>query len=214
MVLKHLSALSEALAQHSDILRATNVYPMPSFPVTKQPGLLPTLLRKKVEPEIEEWIDEGVRVAEEKFGIGLGSGKEAERAVTRSRMINEELWEFAATVVVKARDSRAWDGLMTGSEIMELRRRTGGIAIPSSASSTPVESPGPSTLATSPSSTSPSSSSSVTSSLQNTNSTMDMEASLEQVLRYIYQGIDIHEPVRKVPLTGPNSRLSSVPGRR
>ena len=43
-------------------------YPLPSFPGQTQQGLLNQLLRKKVEPGVEDWLDRGRNTAQSTFG--------------------------------------------------------------------------------------------------------------------------------------------------
>lgn len=58
IILTQLASLSSTLSSYSDILERTVAYPLPQFPTTEQEGLLTTLLRKKVAPEVLEWVDE------------------------------------------------------------------------------------------------------------------------------------------------------------
>ncbi|EPS37947.1 hypothetical protein H072_8479 [Dactylellina haptotyla CBS 200.50] len=54
-----LSTLSRSLHQHSNTLSATVAFPLPTFPVRTQENLLNLLLRKKLAPEVEEWLAAG-----------------------------------------------------------------------------------------------------------------------------------------------------------
>lgn len=58
IVLTQLSSLAMALDEHSVTLESTVAYPLPSFPTTEQEGLLTTLMRKKLSPEVTDWIKE------------------------------------------------------------------------------------------------------------------------------------------------------------
>ncbi|KAK9239644.1 mediator of RNA polymerase II transcription complex subunit 8-domain-containing protein [Lipomyces kononenkoae] len=162
MVLKQLAALSQTLNQHADTLRATNAYPLPSFPVVQETWLLTTLLRKRVEPEVEEWIKAGAQegaVQQQQQPNALdppGSG-------TTKPRVPDDVWNFARDVVDNERESRAWDGVFTGEELMSNNE--------GDQKDTSTIGPG---------------------------REGDVEVSLEQVLRYVYQGVDVHEPVHKV----------------
>lgn len=57
ILLTQLHLLTANLEANGEILKTTNVYPLPSFPATQQENLLTTLLRKKPLPEIDEWIE-------------------------------------------------------------------------------------------------------------------------------------------------------------
>ncbi|KAK9324592.1 mediator of RNA polymerase II transcription complex subunit 8-domain-containing protein [Lipomyces orientalis] len=160
IVLKQLAALSHTLNQHADTLRATNAYPLPSFPVVQETGLLTTLLRKRVEPEVDEWIKVGADEGAAQHNIYSGDG-------TKRRRMADNVWFFASEVVDNERESRAWDGIFTAEELVR-NRDAGGDEGTSSATAINLDDSG------------------------------DLEVSLEQVLRYVYQGVDVHEPVRNV----------------
>ncbi|KAK9365947.1 mediator complex, subunit Med8 [Lipomyces kononenkoae] len=170
MVLKQLSALSHTLEQHADTLRATNAFPLPSFPVVQETWLLTTLLRKRVEPEVDEWIKSGARegaVQQQQHQnalTALGSG-------TAKPRVADDVWYFARDVVDNERESRAWDGILTGEELMSNNEGNQKGATSNTSSGGSTTGPGP---------------------------VGDVEVSLEQVLRYVYQGVDVHEPVHKV----------------
>ncbi|KAK6528181.1 mediator of RNA polymerase II transcription subunit 8 [Arthrobotrys megalospora] len=63
-----LSTLSRSLHQHSATLQTTVAYPLPTFPARTQENLLNLLLRKKLAPEVEEWLQTG-----RKTGLALSS---------------------------------------------------------------------------------------------------------------------------------------------
>lgn len=155
MIIKQLNFLTLTLETHADTLRATNAYPLPSFPVIKQPGLLPTLLRKRNEAEVDEWI---------------AKGKEngAERKETRA---DDEVWQDAHTLLVALQQRHAWEGTLTAEEVAagEGIGETDG-AVGNGIGRTSNADTGADTA----------------------------ECSLEQILRYVYQGINVHEPVRKL----------------
>lgn len=65
VLITQLNSIAANLSNNVDILKSTNVYPTPAFPTTQQEGLLTTLLRKKVLPEVEEWIDEASKKSDE-----------------------------------------------------------------------------------------------------------------------------------------------------
>ncbi|KAK7207011.1 mediator of RNA polymerase II transcription complex subunit 8-domain-containing protein [Myxozyma melibiosi] len=91
MILKQLNFLTHTLETHAETLRTTNAYPLPTFPVAKQPGLLPTLLRKRNEPEVDEWIEKGRKEAEE-----TGSSARAD----------DEVWKDAYLLLVALQHRR------------------------------------------------------------------------------------------------------------
>ncbi|EWC48117.1 hypothetical protein DRE_02696 [Drechslerella stenobrocha 248] len=67
-----LSTLSRTLHQHSPALATTVAFPLPTFPARTQENLLNLLLRKKLAPEVEEWLAAG-----RDKGLGLKSASSA-----------------------------------------------------------------------------------------------------------------------------------------
>lgn len=49
------------MTAHQQMFTMAHAYPLPSFPGNTQEHLLQMLLRKKLEPRAEDWIDEAVR---------------------------------------------------------------------------------------------------------------------------------------------------------
>lgn len=52
-------ALTAHLNNHAELLSKTVVYPSTNYPGRTQEGLLGQLLRKKLEPHVETWVEEG-----------------------------------------------------------------------------------------------------------------------------------------------------------
>ncbi|KTW30490.1 uncharacterized protein T551_01773 [Pneumocystis jirovecii RU7] len=82
------------LLQESNILKETRVFPSSSFPVRQQEGLLTTLLRKKVIPEVEEWETEG-----RLLGVNVEE--------------DTSFYEWVKYVVIQEREKRNWEGYYT-----------------------------------------------------------------------------------------------------
>ncbi|POS86704.1 hypothetical protein EPUL_002190, partial [Erysiphe pulchra] len=59
----NIQALTSHLSKNSDLLSSTVVYPTPNYPGREQEGLLGQLLRKKFEPEVESWVENGKKTA-------------------------------------------------------------------------------------------------------------------------------------------------------
>ena len=96
-----LSSLSNHLQSHSSALAATAVYPLPSYPGREQEPLLNQLLRKKLEPGVEEWVEQGSQTGEDV----AGDGKAEEW---------KELWEWAGMAGNEQARAHEWGG--DGSE--------------------------------------------------------------------------------------------------
>lgn len=63
IIVQNVKGVTESLSRHSDLYSKTVVYPSTNFPGRTQEGLLGQLLRKKLEPQVETWVEEG-RAAE------------------------------------------------------------------------------------------------------------------------------------------------------
>jgi mediator of RNA polymerase II transcription subunit 8 len=62
--------LTDLFSTHSALLSRTVVYPSTNYPGRTQEGLLGQLLRKKLEPHVETWVEEG-----RSLGAELNTGK-------------------------------------------------------------------------------------------------------------------------------------------
>jgi mediator of RNA polymerase II transcription subunit 8, fungi type len=76
--------LTETFNTHSALLRQAHAYPLTNFPGHTQQGLLTQLLRKKLEPGAEKWVEDHTIHAK---GIGEGGSSKAEEL--------RELWSWA-----------------------------------------------------------------------------------------------------------------------
>jgi mediator of RNA polymerase II transcription subunit 8 len=86
------------------------VYPLPSYPGKTQEALLGQLLRKKLEPEVEDWVTQGLQVAE--LAGMADDGK-------RSGVL--DLWSWAGMAANELARGHEWGGDFT------LEEREGGI---------------------------------------------------------------------------------------
>ncbi|KAG8533086.1 uncharacterized protein KY384_001869 [Bacidia gigantensis] len=75
-----MGGLLELLRNNSTLLRSTVAYPVPSYPGREQEALLNQILRKKLEPQVEEWAEDGETMGKELEGLeiigGAGEGEE------------------------------------------------------------------------------------------------------------------------------------------
>lgn len=60
----NINSIVEHLSRNTDALNRTVVYPSTNYPGRTQEGLLGQLLRKKLEPQVESWVDEGRAIQE------------------------------------------------------------------------------------------------------------------------------------------------------
>ncbi|KFY15268.1 hypothetical protein V492_02108 [Pseudogymnoascus sp. VKM F-4246] len=83
-----LKNITDHLSKHSDLFSQTVVYPSTNFPGRTQEGLIGQLLRKKLEPSAESWVEEG-RALGKPDSEGAGRDEDL-----------DELWSFAKEYVL------------------------------------------------------------------------------------------------------------------
>ncbi|KAL8703206.1 MAG: hypothetical protein Q9201_003592 [Fulgogasparrea decipioides] len=89
----HLTSLSTHLASSASTLDATSIFPLPSFPGSAQEPVLAQLLRKRLEPGVEEWVGEGLQRGNE--AVGSAGGVEEEGMGGEEGNNWKELWDWA-----------------------------------------------------------------------------------------------------------------------
>lgn len=80
---QNLDSLQAIIGEHSELFQRVAVHPSTNFPGRTQEGILIQLLRKKLEPDIETWVEQG-RDAAIAAGVevgtgGLGGGRDMDR---------------------------------------------------------------------------------------------------------------------------------------
>ncbi|EKD16857.1 RNA polymerase II mediator complex component Med8 [Drepanopeziza brunnea f. sp. 'multigermtubi' MB_m1] len=55
----NIESITNLMSKNADLLNRTVVYPSTNFPGRTQEGILTQLLRKKMEPQVETWVEEG-----------------------------------------------------------------------------------------------------------------------------------------------------------
>ncbi|KAI9662652.1 MAG: mediator of RNA polymerase II transcription subunit 8 [Alyxoria varia] len=94
----HLQSMVANLDAHRGILGAAHAYPIPSFPSRNHENVVNQLLRKKLEPPVENWIEEGHNEAAGLHGKdGTMSDCESRQYRNLGREQFEKLWAWAAT---------------------------------------------------------------------------------------------------------------------
>ncbi|KAI9882902.1 MAG: hypothetical protein M1823_005341 [Watsoniomyces obsoletus] len=76
IISQHLLSVSQHLSTHQDLFSSTVVYPLPNFPGPTQESLLGQLLRKKLEPNVETWVEQGRNIARNTTSNGIVTGPE------------------------------------------------------------------------------------------------------------------------------------------
>ena len=84
------------------------IYPTPDFPGQTHEGLLGILLRKKLEPHVEDWVDQGREIAVESMGQGI----DAESRHTEV----QDLWSWAGMAANEQARKHTWGGNYTLEE--------------------------------------------------------------------------------------------------
>ncbi|KAM7224530.1 mediator of RNA polymerase II transcription subunit 8 [Rhypophila decipiens] len=67
---QHIKSIQDISSENAHLLQRLVVHPSTNYPGRTQEGILLTLLRKKLEPEIEHWV-EGAREAAKDAGIDI-----------------------------------------------------------------------------------------------------------------------------------------------
>ncbi|KAJ8067861.1 hypothetical protein OCU04_003451 [Sclerotinia nivalis] len=80
----NIQSVIDHLASNSEILSRIVAFPSTNFPGRTQEGLLLQLLRKKLEPQVETWVEEGRNLQIDGAGEGANQGD------------LEETWKWAA----------------------------------------------------------------------------------------------------------------------
>ncbi|KAF2857734.1 hypothetical protein K470DRAFT_222752 [Piedraia hortae CBS 480.64] len=86
--LQHLSNYHHIMEQYRPFFTAAHAYPLPTFPGHEKEAVLGMVMRKKLEPRVEEWVDTYGRLRGEEGGDGTeGAGLPMGEA--------RELWSWA-----------------------------------------------------------------------------------------------------------------------
>ncbi|KUJ09687.1 uncharacterized protein LY89DRAFT_597801 [Mollisia scopiformis] len=64
ILVTHVDGVTKLLSSHADLLNRTVVFPSTNYPGRTQEGLLTQLLRKKLEPQVENWVEGGRQIAQ------------------------------------------------------------------------------------------------------------------------------------------------------
>ena len=83
------------MSEHDELFARLAVYPLPEFPGRTQEGLLGQLLRKKLEPGVEDWVQEGLTTAK-----SLGASESRPGSPTAEDFT--ELWAWVGEATQEA----------------------------------------------------------------------------------------------------------------
>ncbi|KAI9834644.1 MAG: mediator of RNA polymerase II transcription subunit 8 [Phylliscum demangeonii] len=107
IISQNLQSITQHLSANDALLSTTTVYPLPDlFPARTQEGLLGQLLRKKLEPNVEEWVERGRRTAAEASARWVAAAGEEGRGFDRVAL--HELWAWAGPAANEEARRRRW----------------------------------------------------------------------------------------------------------
>jgi mediator of RNA polymerase II transcription subunit 8 len=99
LISNNLQQIAAQLSEHHELFQSTVAFPLPQFPGKERSFILETLLRTKLEPSIEEWIEEGEKIATEQHkGTYSGLGDQDRSA----------LWHWAPGAANKEARRQRW----------------------------------------------------------------------------------------------------------
>lgn len=102
-----MQAIDSQLSEHRETLQSTVAYPLPQFPGKERSFILETLLRTKLEPNVEEWIEEGE-------SITLQRQKGAQKGLSDEE--RNALWQWAPGAANKEARKQKWGADFTLEE--------------------------------------------------------------------------------------------------
>ena len=103
LISNNFGTISSQLAD-ADIFRSTVAFPTPAFPGSQKETILQTLLRTKLEPNIEEWVKEGENFTAQQRKQGLSDED------------RNSLWQWAPGAANGAARKQTWGGDKTRAE--------------------------------------------------------------------------------------------------
>lgn len=104
-----LGRISNQLSEHHKLLSSLSVYPLPQFPGPSQSHILESLLRSKLEPDVEEWVETGEALAPHK----------AEKSGEFGQSELYELWVWAPKAAKTMNWQQCWGGDYTLAERLQ-----------------------------------------------------------------------------------------------
>lgn len=107
IISQNLTSVSAHFTTNAPLLSSLVAYPLPSFPGREQEPVLNQLLRKKFEPHVEDWVEEG-RLAGEEVVKG-DEGRGGDEVI--------ETWEWAGMAANEQARKHEWGGDYTLEEI-------------------------------------------------------------------------------------------------
>lgn len=108
IISNNLQSVAKQLSEHQDLYSSTFAYPLPNFPGRTQDNVLQGLLRTRLEPNVEDWIERGSTVAEETLHPD---------AQGKPSSLLRDLWEWAPGAANEEARTQNWGADYTLAEV-------------------------------------------------------------------------------------------------
>ena len=107
LISSNLQQINTSLSEHQDLLASTIAFPSMQFPGRHQADVVQMLLRTKLEPDVEEWVEQGQKHA-----------KDVNTSTTILRDHDrEELWQWAPSAANDEARKQKWGADYTLAEV-------------------------------------------------------------------------------------------------
>lgn len=117
VLITQLMSITNQLYNNEDLLRNTNVYPTPIFPTSAHENMLTTLLRKKVAPEVDEWIN-GAKLIMENESKNKSKNKNKNKFDQQVDLLKMDQWvQLCLAKIQELRDEFQFYGFHTVEEL-------------------------------------------------------------------------------------------------
>ncbi|EHY52313.1 Mediator of RNA polymerase II transcription subunit 8 [Exophiala dermatitidis] len=107
LISNNLQTIAAQLAEHREAFQSTVAFPLPQFPGKERAFILETLLRTKLEPNVEDWVEEGESIA-----LRLRKGDPS--GISEADL--NALWQWAPTAANKEARKQKWGADFTLEE--------------------------------------------------------------------------------------------------
>ncbi|KAM3415782.1 Mediator of RNA polymerase II transcription subunit 8 [Cercospora zeina] len=91
---QHLDSLASALSAQRQLFTLLHLHPLPNFPGHTQKDLLAQLVRKKLDPNAQAWIEESVKISKERSNGVVASPETGTMTVDGMK----DLWSSAVDI--------------------------------------------------------------------------------------------------------------------
>ncbi|EXJ95972.1 hypothetical protein A1O1_01097 [Capronia coronata CBS 617.96] len=107
LISNNLQTIVTQLSEHREAFQSTVAFPLPQFPGKERSFILETLLRTKLEPNVEEWVEEGENIT-------LRPRKGDQRGLSDADL--SALWQWAPGAANKEARKQKWGADFTLEE--------------------------------------------------------------------------------------------------